>query len=106
MALSVTRILAESVLSMERTSATSCITFILRLVYYVSGQESAINNILKMPKELYQSPKIGFVALAIHALDQSDRLESLMSSSHSSLASHGNSTAMHFLIAIGKLVSF
>ncbi|CAK9178263.1 unnamed protein product [Ilex paraguariensis] len=104
MALSVTRILAESVLSTERTSAMSCITFILRLVYYVSGQESAISNILKMAKELYQSPKIGFVALAIHALDQSDRLESLMSSSHSSLASHGNSTGMHFLIAIGKLV--
>lgn len=105
LALSVTRALAAGILSMEQKLAAASVSLICRLLYYISGQESAITSILKMPKELFQSSKISFVVSAIHVLDQNDRLDAVVSSSRSSLASHEEITAMHMLIAVGKLVS-
>ncbi|KAL2506081.1 Tetratricopeptide repeat protein SKI3 [Abeliophyllum distichum] len=104
MALSVTRTLAAGILSMEQKFAAASVSLICRLLYYISGQESSIISILKMPKELFQNSKISFVVSAIHVLDQNDRLESVVSSSRSSLTSHEEITAMHMLIAVGKLV--
>uniref|UniRef100_A0A5B7C540 Tetratricopeptide repeat protein SKI3 n=1 Tax=Davidia involucrata TaxID=16924 RepID=A0A5B7C540_DAVIN len=104
LALSVTRNLAASVLSMEQTSRAASISFICRLLYYISGQDSAIISILKMPKELFQGSKISYVVSAIHALDQSSQLESVVSSSCYFLNSPEEITEMHFLIALSKLV--
>lgn len=104
--LSAVRTLASSVLSLEKTSVTGCISFICRLLYYVSGQESAIKSIIKMPKDLFQSSKVSFVVSAIHALDQRNQLDSVVSSSRCFLTSPEEITGMHFLIALGKLVSF
>ncbi|KAL2529806.1 Tetratricopeptide repeat protein SKI3 [Forsythia ovata] len=77
-ALSVTRTLAAGILSMEQKFAAA--------------------------SELFQNSKISYVVSAIHVLDQNDRLESVVSSSRSSLTSHEEITAMHMLIAVGKLV--
>ncbi|GLU00145.1 hypothetical protein SLE2022_175370 [Rubroshorea leprosula] len=104
LAISVTRTLAASVSTMDRTAAGASVSFICRLLYYISGLDSAINSILKMPKELFQSSKISFVVSAIHALDQSNRLESVVSSSRHYLSSHEEITGMHYLIALNKLI--
>lgn len=106
LALSVARVLAASILSMDRTSASASISFICRLLYYISGCESVIKSILKMPKELFHSTAVSVVVSSIHALSLNNELESIVSSSCSSLASHEEITGMNFLIALGKLVSF
>lgn len=97
--------LAASVSCMERISAAASVILICRLLYYISGLDSAVNSILKMPKELFQSSKISFIVSAIHALDRSNRLESVVSSSRYFLKSPEHISGMHFLIALGKLVS-
>ncbi|KAK9269809.1 hypothetical protein L1049_025382 [Liquidambar formosana] len=104
LALSVARNLVIAVSTEERTSGAGAITFFCRLLYYISGQESAITNILKMPKELFQSSKVSFIVSAIHALDRSDQLESVVSSSRQFLASYEDITGMHLLIALTKLI--
>ncbi|PIN19633.1 TPR repeat-containing protein [Handroanthus impetiginosus] len=104
MALSITRSLASSILSMEENLAAASISFICRMLYHVSGQESAIKSILKMPKELFRSSKISFVVSAIHAMDQKNLLEPLVSSSRSFVTSQEEVIGMHILIALGKLL--
>ncbi|KAF2310828.1 hypothetical protein GH714_017490 [Hevea brasiliensis] len=106
LALSVARDLAASFNSMEQTSAAASVSFFCRLLYYISGLDSAITSILKMPKELFENSKISFILSTIHALDQSNRLESVVSSSRYSIVSHEDIIGMHYLIALGKLVSF
>ena len=105
-ALSVARNLAASVPNMEQMSAAASVSLICRLLYSISGLSTAINSILKMPKELFQSSKISFIVSAINALDRSNRLESVVSSSRYYLKSHEEISRMHVLIALGKLVSF
>ncbi|XP_017258604.1 tetratricopeptide repeat protein SKI3 isoform X2 [Daucus carota subsp. sativus] len=102
--LSAVRTLASSVLSLEKTSVPGCISFICRLLYYISGKESAIKSIMKMPKDLFQSSKVSFVLSAIHALDQRNQLDSVVSSSRCFVVSPAEITGMHILIALGKLV--
>lgn len=105
-ALSKTKTLAASIRTMDKTSASVSVTFICRLIYCISGQDLAIASILKMPKELFESSKISFIVSSINALDQNNRLESIVSSSRYFLASHEEITGMHYLIALSKLVSF
>ncbi|XP_057975625.1 tetratricopeptide repeat protein SKI3 isoform X2 [Malania oleifera] len=103
-ALSVVRDLAVSFSSMERTSGAVSISFICRLLYYISGKESAVNSILKMPRELLQSSKVSFITAAIHALDLKNRLGVVVSSSRYVVASQEENTEMYFLVALGKLI--
>lgn len=105
MALSITRELGSHILSMEKNMAAASISFICRLLYYISGQESAITSILKMPKEFFHSSKISFIVSAMHVLDQKDRLDSVVSLSRAFVMSHEEIIAMHLLISLGKLVS-
>ncbi|KAL4333634.1 hypothetical protein GQ457_07G027760 [Hibiscus cannabinus] len=103
-AISVTRTLAASVPTMDRISAAVSVSFICRLLYDISGPDLAIGSILKMPKELFRSSKVSFIVSAINALDQNDRLESIISSSRCFLASQEEITGMHYLIALSKLI--
>lgn len=105
LALSVTRSLASNILSMEENVAAASISFICRLLYNISGQESAIISILKMPKQMFRSSNISFVVSAIHALDKNNQLESIVSISRSFLTSQEDIVAMHILITLSKLVS-
>ncbi|KAG5542661.1 hypothetical protein RHGRI_015710 [Rhododendron griersonianum] len=102
--LSITKDLAARALSMKQPSKDASVILICRLLYYISGLESAATSILKMPKELFQSSKISFVVSAFHALDQCNLLESVVSSSRRYVVSNEEITRMHFLIALGKLV--
>lgn len=104
-ALSATRNLAASVSTLKGTSADASVSLICRLLYYIAGMNSAITSIQKMPKEFFQSSKISFIVLAIHALDQNDQLHSLVCSNCYIDASHEESIGMHYLIALGELVS-
>ena len=90
---------------MDSRKAAATISFISRLMYYISGQDSVISSILKMPKDLFQSSKVSFIVSAIDALDCSDQLGPIVSHSHTSLMSSEEITSMHSLIALGKLVS-
>ncbi|KAG6730545.1 hypothetical protein I3842_01G085800 [Carya illinoinensis] len=102
LALSVVRSLAVNISTMKQTSVAAPVGFICRMLYFVSGVDSVISNILEMPKELFQNSGISFIVSAINALDQINRLESVVSSSRSVLSSHEEITGMHFLIALGK----
>ncbi|KAK4600400.1 hypothetical protein RGQ29_010162 [Quercus rubra] len=104
LALSVLRNLAASVSAMEQTSVAAPVSFICRMLYFMSGLDSAIRSILKMPKELFQNSGVSFIVSAIHTLDTCNRLEPVVSSSRCFLTSHEEITEMHFLIALGKLV--
>ena len=106
LALSVAKNLATGVPSMEHTLAAASVSLICRLLYCVSGLDSAIRSISKMPKVYFQSCRVSFIVSAIHALDRSNRLVSVVSSSRDHIKSHEDITKMHFLIALGKLVSF
>ncbi|XLR43553.1 hypothetical protein S83_028213 [Arachis hypogaea] len=57
LALSIVISLAVSVSSMEKTAMEISVSFIFRLLYYISGLDAVITNIMKMPKELIQSSK-------------------------------------------------
>ncbi|KAL7128860.1 hypothetical protein ABFS83_13G022300 [Erythranthe nasuta] len=104
MALSMTRSLASSILSMEENDAAASISFICRLLYHISGQDSAIVSILKMPTELFHGSKISFIVSAIHVLDQQNQLEAIVSRSRSFVTSREDIIAMHILITLGKLL--
>ena len=104
-ALSVAKNLASSVSTMEHICAAASVGLICQLLYSISGLDAATNSIMKMPKELFQSSRISFIVSAIHALDRSNRLESVVSSSRNSIKSYEDITSMHYLIALGKLVS-
>lgn len=104
--LSVVRNLAASVSKMDRTSAAASVSFICRLLYHISGPDSTISSILRMPEELFQSSKVFFVILSIHALDQTNRLESVVSRSQCSILSNEHLIEMHYLIVLAKLVKY
>lgn len=104
LALSAARDLAICVPTIEQSSAAASICFICSLLYSISGMGSTISSILKMPSELFLSAKVSFVLSAIDALDQSNQLMSVVSSSRSSLSSHDEIMEMHLLIALSKLV--
>ncbi|XP_027149171.1 tetratricopeptide repeat protein SKI3 isoform X2 [Coffea eugenioides] len=106
LALLTARTLAANILSMDSRKAAATISFISRLMYYISGQDSVISSILKMPKDLFQSSKVSFIVSAIDALDCSDQLGPIVSHSHTSLMSSEEITSMHSLIALGKLVKY
>ncbi|CAN6938742.1 unnamed protein product [Brassica oleracea var. botrytis] len=103
-ALSVVRELAGRISTMEKTSIAFPISFICSLLYCISGLDSAITSIQKMPKEFFQSSKISFIVSAIHALDQSDRLQTIVASTRSYITSQEEIAAMHYLIALSKLL--
>ena len=106
LALSFVRNLAASISTMEQKSVAASVSFICRMLYCISGLDSAISSILKMPGKLFQNSRVSFIVSAIHALDQSNRLESVVSSSRSIVQSPVEVAEMHFLIALSKLVSF
>ncbi|KAL1190009.1 Tetratricopeptide repeat protein SKI3 [Cardamine amara subsp. amara] len=66
--------------------------------------DSAITSIQKMPKDFFQSSKISFIVSAIHSLDQSDRLQSIVASTRNYITSQEEIVGMHYLIALSKLL--
>ncbi|CAH8370910.1 unnamed protein product [Eruca vesicaria subsp. sativa] len=103
-ALSVVRELASRISTMEKKSIAFPISLICSLLYCISGLDSAITSIQKMPKDFFQSSKISFIVSAIHSLDQSDRLQSIVASTRSYITSQEEIVAMHYLIALSKLL--
>ncbi|KAM3236778.1 tetratricopeptide repeat protein SKI3 isoform X1 [Capsicum annuum] len=104
LALSMAKRLASSALPTEHPLAAASLSFICRLVYHISGQELAIRNILQLPKRAFQSSKVRLVASAMHALDESHQLDSVVSSVHESLSSSKEIAALDFLATLGLLV--
>lgn len=105
LALSVAKRLASSALPTEHSLAAASISFICRLVYHMLGQELAIRNILQLPRRAFESSQVRLVASAIHALDESHQLDSVVSSVRESLSSSKEIAALDFLATLGLLVS-
>lgn len=103
-ALSVVRNLAVGLSTMKQTSMAAPVSFIWRMLYCMSGLDSAISNIQETPKGLFQNSRILFVVTAINALDQSNRLESVVSRSQSFLKSHEEIIRIDILVALGIIV--
>ncbi|GAB2271736.1 hypothetical protein Dimus_006566 [Dionaea muscipula] len=105
LALSAARDLAKLASTMEHSAAAAApVSLICKLLYSISGLNSAVNSISKMPKELFQSAKVSFIISAVHALDGSGSLESVVSNCRYFLSSQDDITEMHSLIALSKLV--
>ncbi|CAK9325078.1 unnamed protein product [Citrullus colocynthis] len=105
-ALSIVRTLASGISAMESTRMAASVGFICRLLCSISGLDSTINSIMKMPANFFQSSKMSFVVAAVHALDSCERLESIVLSSRSCLQSHEEITRMHILITLSKLIKY
>lgn len=106
LALSTARLLAAKIPSMEKSAMAASVSFICRLLYDISGLDSAVNSILKMPKHLFESATLSFVLYAINVLDENSQLNEIISMSRRLLTSHTEIAEMHYLIALSKLVSF
>ncbi|EPS62470.1 hypothetical protein M569_12320, partial [Genlisea aurea] len=103
-ALTVIRSLASQMLSMEDKLVGASVSFICRMLYQISGLQSAIASIMKMPKDLFKSSKISFVISSIHVMDRNNHLQSVVSSSRASVTSRDEVISMHILITLGKLL--
>ena len=101
LALHVARDLFVKVSTMEQSAAAASVTFICRILYYVSGMDAAISKIFQMPKDFFQSSKVRSIVCAIHALDQNNQLKSAVSSDNYSLLSQEE----NHLMALSKLVN-
>ncbi|KAM7253000.1 hypothetical protein ACFE04_025618 [Oxalis oulophora] len=106
LALPVARNLATMVSKMEKLCAAAAVGFICRMLYKITGLDSTINSILKMPKEMFQNPKVLLLVYAINALDQSDRLDPIVSYGLHTCSSHEHLSRMHYLMALGKLLKY
>ncbi|KAI3938059.1 hypothetical protein MKW98_018615 [Papaver atlanticum] len=104
LALSVVRILAASISKMDNDTASASICLVCKLMYHISGLESASSSILKMPRELLKSSSMSFIVFVIHVLDHSNRLESVIPIGRESLTSDEEIAEMHSLIALSKVV--
>ncbi|KAL9238058.1 hypothetical protein vseg_012534 [Gypsophila vaccaria] len=104
LALSAARDLATCIPTSMISSATAAICLISSLLYSISGAGTAINSILKMPKEMLQSAKISFIVSAVAAVDGTNKLQAVVSSSRASLSSMEETVGMHLLIALSKLI--
>ncbi|PIA27465.1 hypothetical protein AQUCO_07700023v1 [Aquilegia coerulea] len=101
-ALSVARLLAANVSTMDPLTAAASISLICKLLYHISGQESTMTSILRMPKDLLKNSKISFIVSALDALDHSNQLKQVVSSTRTSLTSYEEISGMHSLIALSK----
>lgn len=104
LALSMAKRLASSALPTEHPLAAASVSFICRLVYHISGKELAMRNILQLPKRAFQSSRVRLVVSAIHALDESHQLDSVVSSVRESLSSSKEIAALDFMATLGLLV--
>ncbi|KAI3871326.1 hypothetical protein MKW92_033029 [Papaver armeniacum] len=104
LALSVVRILAASISKMDNDTASVSICLVCKLMYHISGLESASSSILKMPRELLKSSSMSFIVFVIYVLDHGNRLESVIPIGRESLTSDEEIAEMHSLIALSKVV--
>ncbi|CAN0927317.1 Tetratricopeptide repeat protein SKI3 [Linum grandiflorum] len=103
-ALDVARTLADTLSTVGKASVSCIVSFISRLLYCISGIDSAITSLVKMPKDAFESTKARFIAHAICALDQSKRLESKVSDMHPLLLSDEEAIEVNYLKALTELV--
>ncbi|KAK4753087.1 hypothetical protein SAY87_021885 [Trapa incisa] len=104
LALSTAKNLAAKIPQMEKSMMAASVSFICRLVYDISGLETAINSIQKMPKHFFESANVSFVLSGINVLDENGRLNQIISMSRRFLTSHTEIAEMHHLIALSKLI--
>lgn len=105
-ALTVVRKLAENISTMKQTCANAALGLICTLVYNISGYDSVVATISKLPSNFFQSTRMSLIVCALKALDTNNRLQLLLPTISPAPASHGIVSEMHSLTAISKMVSF
>lgn len=103
-AVSVARDLVVNISTMDQVSGATTLGLIVKLLYCITGLESAVGIILKMPRQLLESSKIIFIVSVVGALYQSDQLQSFLPRALNVTTSHEEVTRLHSLIAVSKLV--
>ncbi|KAG6514409.1 hypothetical protein ZIOFF_024764 [Zingiber officinale] len=104
-ALTVVRKLAENISTMKQTSANAALGLICTLVYNISGCDSVVATISKLPSNLLQSTRMSLIVCALNALDTNNRLQLLLPTISPATASHGIVSEMHSLTAISKMIT-
>ncbi|PKU77719.1 tetratricopeptide repeat protein SKI3 [Dendrobium catenatum] len=102
--LHVARNLAKNVSTMEESSCTAAIGLICQLIYRISGLESAISTILKLPREYLNGAKMSLILSTINALDPNNRLQLLLPTSLSSFGAYDLIVEMHTITATNKMI--
>ncbi|KAG6510698.1 hypothetical protein ZIOFF_028729 [Zingiber officinale] len=104
-ALTVVRKLAENISTMKQTSANAALGLICTLVYNISGCDSVVATISKLPSNLLQITRMSLIVCALNALDTNNRLQLLLPTISPATASHGIVSEMHSLTAISKMIT-
>lgn len=103
LALSIARNLVQSISTMKQTCAAAAPGLICSLIYRISGMDSAVATIQKLPPELCRSTRMMFMLSALNALDPSNQLQLLLPSPQN-VKSRDVVTEIYSIIAIGKMV--
>ncbi|XP_020526306.1 tetratricopeptide repeat protein SKI3 isoform X1 [Amborella trichopoda] len=104
-ALLVTKKLVEMVSSMNWTSGAATLALVCKLLYHISGQETAAAMVLSSPRELLQNSKLSTVACLVTVLDLSGVHRLFFQSSFQKLFSHEDAPILHSLLAKGIQIS-
>lgn len=106
LALTVAKNLARIVSTMQQRCLVAALRLICSLIYCISGQNPAVEFLLKLPKEILQSTKVSSIVAALDVLCPSSQLEMLLQSNLQTFASRDSVTELLSLICMRKMVKF
>lgn len=104
-ALTIARSLAKNVLTMNQTGVAAAIGLISSLIYSISGKESAIAVIQKLPSQFLESDRMRLIISALSALGPSMQLQLSLPSMFQTVVSYGVVNEIHSIIALSKMVA-
>uniref|UniRef100_A0A6V7QSG7 Tetratricopeptide repeat protein SKI3 n=1 Tax=Ananas comosus var. bracteatus TaxID=296719 RepID=A0A6V7QSG7_ANACO len=104
-ALTIARSLAKNVLTMNQTGVAAAIGLISSLIYSISGKESAIAVIQKLPSQFLESDRMRLIISALSALGPSMQLQLSLPSMFQTVVSYGVVNEIHSIIALSKMIS-
>lgn len=97
------RTLAGKVSSMEQASASAAVALVCKLVYSISGKDSSVTLIQRIPSHLLDSTQMRFIYSALNALQPAKKLELNFPQV---VQSYDFSSEIHSIVALGKMVKY
>lgn len=102
--LSVSMVHKTLTISKENIKA-STLGLVCKLIYQILGQEYAMTELLKTPKDILTDSKFSLTAFSIAILDSHGRLPMFLSENYDLLFLHERSPKLYSLLAAGKQLS-
>ncbi|KAJ0987147.1 hypothetical protein J5N97_005503 [Dioscorea zingiberensis] len=103
-ALKLARTLLSNISTMDKRFAVAALGLVCKLIYFISGQHSVAAVIQKLPRELLENKRIGFIVATLIALDPNSQLQVLLPSLLQTVGWHDAATELHSIIAISKMM--